>query len=58
VEILDKLKESPLFQQRAFRKEAQPMQGYYTSVGYMGLVNGEYMLFATDTDYYEYMTDD
>lgn len=34
------------------------MQGYYTSAGYMELVNGEYMLFATDTDYYEYMTDD
>ena len=33
------------------------MDGYYTSYGYMGLVNGEYMLFATDTDYYEYLTD-
>ena len=31
------------------------MEGYYTSYGYMGLVNGECMLFATDTDYYEYL---
>lgn len=31
------------------------MDGYYTSFGFMGLVNGEYMLFATDTDYYEFI---
>ena len=30
------------------------MDGY----GFMGLVNGEYMLFATDTEYLEYVTDD
>ncbi len=34
------------------------MTGYFTPVGYMGLVDGEYMLFATELDYYEYMTDD
>ena len=34
------------------------MTGYFTLVGYMGLVDGEYMLFATELDYYEYMTDD
>lgn len=33
------------------------MSGYYTDFGYMGLVNGEYMLFATDTDYYEFVTE-
>lgn len=31
------------------------MDGYYTPFGFMGLVDGEYMLFATDTDYYEYV---
>jgi len=31
------------------------MKGYFTAEGYMGLVNGKYMLFATETDYREYM---
>ena len=30
------------------------MKGYYTHDGYMGLVGGEYMLFASETDYLEY----
>lgn len=34
------------------------MDGYHTDCGFMGLVNGEYMLFATDTEYLEYVTDD
>ena len=34
------------------------MDGYYTDYVFMGLVNGEYMLFATDTEYLEYVTDD
>lgn len=33
------------------------MKGYYTSSGYMGYVDGNYMLFATETDYIEYVTD-
>ncbi len=33
------------------------MKGYYTPYGYMGLVNGEYILFATETEYYEYLTE-
>lgn len=32
------------------------MKGYVTSAGYMGLVDGRYILFATETEYYEYMT--
>ena len=32
------------------------MKGYVTSSGYMGLVNGRYMLFATEADYIEYLT--
>lgn len=32
------------------------MKGYVTSSGYMGLVDGRYILFATETEYYEYLT--
>lgn len=31
------------------------MNGYYISTGFIGFVNGRKMLFATDSDYYEYM---
>ncbi len=31
------------------------MYGYSTSFGYKGLVNGEWMLFSTEAEYYEYM---
>lgn len=34
------------------------MDGYHTDYGFMGLVNEEYMLFAADTEYLEYVTDD
>ena len=33
------------------------MKGYTTAEGYMGLVNGAYMLFPTADEYYEYMKD-
>jgi hypothetical protein len=31
------------------------MNGYNTPEGYMGLVKGKYQLFASETEYYEYM---
>ena len=31
------------------------MKGYHTANGYMGLVNGEYILFASENDYREYL---
>lgn len=31
------------------------MKGYSTQSGYMGYVNGTYMLFACEEDYREYM---
>ena len=31
------------------------MKGYYTSYGYMGYINGKYRLFATESEYREYM---
>lgn len=33
------------------------MKGYYVTYGYMGFVNGQYRLFASEEDYYEYMTE-
>lgn len=33
------------------------MKGYITSTGYMGLVAGQWMLFASESDYYEYLED-
>lgn len=33
------------------------MKGYVTANGYMGLVEGRYMLFASEGDYREYMED-
>ena len=31
------------------------MKGYYVSTGYMGYVEGKYILFASESEYYEYM---
>ena len=31
------------------------MKGYNTSKGYMGYVDGEYILFASDQEYFEFM---
>lgn len=31
------------------------MKGYITESGYMGYVNGEYRLFASEADYIEWM---
>lgn len=33
------------------------MKGYAVASGYMGLVEGEYMLFASEEDYREYLED-
>lgn len=33
------------------------MKGYATQNGYMGFVEGRYILFASESDYYEYMED-
>lgn len=31
------------------------MKGYNTGDGYMGLVEGRYILFASESEYYDYM---
>ena len=33
------------------------MNGYNTDKGYMGYVEGRYMLFASEEEYYDYMED-
>ncbi len=38
-------------------EEADRMKGFHTSTGYMGLVEGRYILFTSESDYYEYMND-
>lgn len=32
------------------------MKGYPVPTGYMGLVDGKWILFATESDYYDYLT--
>ena len=34
------------------------MKGYEVATGYMGFVDGEYMLFATEADYLEYILEE
>ena len=36
--------------------EALATKGFNTGDGYMGLVDGEYILFASESDYYEYIS--
>ncbi len=33
------------------------MKGYYNNSGYMGYVDGEWVLFASESDYLEYLED-
>lgn len=34
------------------------MYGYYTGYGYFGLVSGRWMLFASESEYLEYMKEE
>ena len=38
-------------------EELAMKKGFSTDDGYMGLVEGRYILFASESDYYEYMND-
>lgn len=40
-----------------FPKGEALMKGYTNENGYMGLIDGEYMLFATEEDYFDYCSD-
>ena len=37
------------------KREGGYVKGYYVSTGYMGYVKGKYILFASESEYYEYM---
>ncbi len=39
-------------------QEGKIMRGYFTAGGYYGLVDGKYVLFASESDYYEAMEED
>ena len=39
------------------RQEDSIMKGYAVESGYMGYVDGVYMLFASEMDYEDYITD-
>lgn len=39
----------------ALLQKGDRMKGYNTPEGYMGLVKGKYQLFASESEYYEYM---
>ena len=34
------------------------MRGYYTRTGYFGLVRGRYILFASESDYFDFMAEE
>ena len=34
------------------------MRGYFTANGYFGLVDGRYLLFASESDYFEAMEEE
>ncbi len=40
------------------KREALKMRGYYTTNGFRGLVDGKYVLFASEEDYYDSMADE
>ncbi len=34
------------------------MRGYFTGTGFYGLVDGQYMLFSGEAEYYEYIAEE
>ena len=34
------------------------MRGYFTGAGFYRLVDGRYMLFSSETEYYEYLAEE
>lgn len=41
-------------EQQGFQKEVTIMKGFTVESGYMGLIDGRYILFASESDYKEY----
>ena len=42
---------------RVRQKEVTDMKGYYSNGGYVGYVEGRWVLFASESDYREYLED-
>ena len=40
------------------RQEGLAVKGYFVGEGYMGYVDGEYLLFADESDYRDYMEEE
>ena len=40
------------------QREDTKMKGYYSVSGFYGLMNGRYVLFSSENDYYEAMEED
>lgn len=34
------------------------MRGYFTAAGFYGMVDGRYMLFSSEAEYYDYLEDE
>ena len=39
-------------------QEVHSMKGYFVADGYMGYVNGSYLLFADESDYREFLEEE
>lgn len=40
------------------KQEVRGMKGYFVADGYMGYVNGSYLLFADESDYREFLEEE
>lgn len=54
--MLDKIKKLSLLQSVRAQKGGETVYGYHVPAGYMGWVVDRWMLFATESDYYDYMS--
>ena len=54
VVLLDYISDILLSEQNR-QQEVSDMKGYMTASGYMGLVEGRYILFASEEDYREFL---
>ena len=46
----------PVKKRRGLRPEGEAMKGYYTGSGFMGYVEGRYILFVSEAEYEEYLS--
>ena len=56
--ILEKSHDTSLYQEMIQEQEVHSMKGYFVADGYMGYVNGSYLLFADESDYREFLEEE